>query len=374
MSVRFRPERNKWEASFVVRGRRIRVLRDLKKDAIEFEKDAKKKQLGIDEIEPDKIEIGEAFKMYFEDRSGEKTSFRNDRRYFNLAHHFLTEVRGLEFLNDISLQDLEALQKWLLKEQILGGEKKEVKEEWRASTVNRAFHTYRHLFSKMCAWGKLAKDPGQYLSTIPEALVNREPLTREIFLKVQAAAPAWFKDVFEFLYHTGARGSSVERLTWEWIDLKARRLHLDSHKGPKAEEKRIELPIIDPVFAVLVRVRNRWPEFQSGPVFRYDNGDPVQADRISKVGCRLIKAAGYPDVDLYGCRHALASELTDAGAPTEVVRQLLGHSNIRTTQAYAKGTSKTTLAAALNLVRRDEMPPDATNENSKPAAASGDSE
>ncbi len=372
MSIRYRADRDKWEASIVLRGKRSRLQFSKKRDAEEAVRLAKLKKFDLNESISE-IEIGDSFKMYFDERSGDKVSKLNDRRYFNLAHHFLVEVRGLRYLSDITLQDLEALQKWLSKEQTLGGEKGEVKGALKASTVNRAFHTYLNFFSKMLQWGKIEKDPGRFLEKLPESLASREPLTREIFLKVHAAAPAWFKDVFDFLYHTGARGSSVERLTWERVDLRERILHLDSHKGARAEAKVITLPIIDPVFAVLARVRNKWPQIH-GPVFRYDNGEPVRADQISKVGNRLIKSCGYPEVDLYGARHALASELTDQGVPTEVVRQLLGHSNIQTTQGYAKGTSKVTLANALNLVRRDEMPPNATKEKLKTAVGSDDLE
>ena len=48
MSIRFRPDRKKFEASISLRGKRIRQLFDSKKQAQEFVRDVKLKKLGGD--------------------------------------------------------------------------------------------------------------------------------------------------------------------------------------------------------------------------------------------------------------------------------------------------------------------------------------
>jgi integrase len=396
MSVTWRADRKKWQVSITVNGRRRRILRTLKKDALDIEKTAKLNALGLAPVEElARVEIGAAFGEYHTQESKPRKSaacVSNDEWYFNLANHFLTSERGLDFVDQIGLQDLEALQKWLLLEQNLGPETEggfdRIKPAWSASSVNRAFHTYKHFFNKMCAWGKLEKNPAQYLSSLPEAAVKRESMTPAIYDQVMNyramiidketeepildkmgalqfhVTPDWFKDVLEFIYGLGPRGSSVERFGWPDVNFKERWLELETKKGAKALTKKIRLPMTDRMFALLIRVRNKWPE-ATGAVFRYDDGRPVKADRISKVGNRLIKLCGHAEVDLYGSRHGLASDLINAGVPIEVVRQLLGHSSTKTTQNYTKGTSMETLANALKLVRGQESAPDGT----KPATA-----
>lgn len=373
MSVRYRPEREKWEAAIVVRGKRRRPLFDTKKEALDAEKKAKLQKFEIDDKSITRIPIADSFRMYFEDVSAGKTSTANDRIYFNLGNHFLTEVRGLEYVDEITLQDLEALQKWLAKEQVL--EEGKVKVQWKATTVNRAFHTYDHFFNKMCAWGHLSKSPGQYLSSLTEEPVTREPLSLEMYQAIVAhpATTDWFKDVLEFIRDTGSRGSSIGRLSWPHVNLQERWFEIDMKKGAKAATKVIRLPMTDKVFALFVRIRNKWP-LAEGAVFRYDNGQPVRADVISKAGSRTLRACGFKEVDLYGARHGLASDLINAGVPIEVVRQLLGHASTKTTQTYTKGTSMETLNNALRLVRGSEVPPDATSSITKVAVGSDDLE
>lgn len=387
MSVRFRADRNKYEASVVIRGRRVRTYHSLKKDALDLDKKAKLKKLNLDQVEVEKIEIASGFADYFKHESSRKSemSKSNDRWYFNLANYFLTSDRGIEFLDQVTLQDLEALQKWLKLEQVFkeivvnsSGEEEmrdRKKPAWSASSVNRAFHTLNHFFARMCAWEKLSKNPAQYLAALPEQKVEKKPLTFEIYEKVMAhaEAPAWFRDVMEFIYGLGPRPTSVERFEWSRVNFKERWLELDSKKGAGAVTKVIRLPMTDRIFALLVRMRNKWPE-ATGEVFRYETGEPVRADRISKVGNRLIHACGYPDVVLYGARHGLAAELIDAGASTIVVQQLLGHANIQTTQGYAKNTKSETLLKNLNLVRGPSLAPDGTNDEIKIPIASGDLE
>lgn len=397
MSVRYRPDRLKWEASFTQRGRRCRQLFDLKKDALEFEKKAKLKKFDLDEVEVKRIEIAAGFSDYFKSDSVDKSAMSksNDRWYFNLANHFLTVDRELEFLDEISLQDLEYLQKWLLSEQKLKevvldketqkpvfdsetGEWKtrdRIKPAWSSSSVNRAFHTLKHFFNRMCAWEKLEKSPAQFLSMLPEQAAEKESLTFEIYQKVMShkETPEWFKDVMEFIYCLGPRPTSVERLIWPRVNFVERWLEIDSKKGSDATTKLIRLPMTDQVFALLVRVRNKWPE-ATGAVFRFNDGKPVSAGQISKVGNRIIHAQGFPGVVLYGARHGLAAELIDAGISLDVVQKLLGHASIKTTQGYTRGTKSATLLKALTLVRGPAVPPDATNEKLKTAVGSSDSE
>ena len=210
MSVKYREDRQKWQADLRFAGRG-RPLFDTRKEAIDAEKAAKLKKLGLGgEAERPKILIGVGFREYYDKESKprkSRVSAANDSWYFNLANQYLTGLR-LEHLDDIGLQHLEDLQRWLLPARSLGkevdeaGREREVKkDEWSPSTVNRAFHTYDHFFTKMCAWGYLDKNPALYLKSLPENPVKRAPMTDEIYQAVMSHkdTPVWFKDVLEFI-------------------------------------------------------------------------------------------------------------------------------------------------------------------------------
>lgn len=50
---------------------------------------------------------------------------------------------------------------------------------------------------------------------------------------------------------------------------------------------------------------------------------------------RARVAAGLPDVNFHDLRHACATILLSLGVPLDVVRDILGHSTIKTTERYA---------------------------------------
>jgi integrase len=386
MSVRYRPDRDKWQAEITIRGKRLRPLFNTKREAEDAVRRAKLKALEIDDIQLERIAIAAGVETYYQDVSAGKSlkSKANERLYFNLALHYWLSQRSLEWLDEISLQDLEGLQKWIrpareltIESDFVNGKERKIKKDtWSASTVNRAFRTYAHFFNKMCAWGKLEKSPAQFIESLPQRPTRRATLTRDMYeaLLAHSKTQAWFKDVLEMMWLYGARGSSIERLTWDRINFKDRVIELDTKKGAKAETKLIMIPMIDEAFRLLIRVRNKWPEAKDA-VFRYDDGRPTQADVISRAGTRALRACGFNGVNLYGARHGLASDLIDAGIPIEVVRQLLGHSSIQTTQRYTKGTKTETLATALRVVRvEDPSAPIGTKPETEIAVASGDPE
>ena len=45
--------------------------------------------------------------------------------------------------------------------------------------------------------------------------------------------------------------------------------------------------------------------------------------------------AGMPEVHFHDLRHSCASILINAGVPLEVIRDVLGHTSVKTTERYA---------------------------------------
>jgi site-specific recombinase XerD len=71
-------------------------------------------------------------------------------------------------------------------------------------------------------------------------------------------------------------------------------------------------------------------------VFCKSNGFPYSPDCISKGFKKLIRLGGLDDeFHFHSLRHSFASNLISKGVPIFHVSQLLGHSNISTTQIYS---------------------------------------
>ncbi len=143
--------------------------------------------------------------------------------------------------------------------------------------------------------------------------------------------------------NTGMRQGELFALTWEAVDLRLNTLSvLASHsKGNKTRT----LPLNAEAHAVLTAIK---PETARGLVFK----SPVTGEKfnnVKKAWAEITKAAKVPDLRWHDMRHDFASQLVMRGAPLYTVQQLLGHTNSRMTQRYAK-LAPSTLADAVNML------------------------
>jgi site-specific recombinase XerD len=358
MSIRYRPDREKWELAIVVEGKRKRLLFDTKSEASSYCVDGRRGQTFSD---TSSITIEDAIKIYSRDVSSAKTSTsrKNERLYFNLMYHFLTGKK-LEQLHEIKYGHMLALQNWLLTPKTLD----EKSYKWSNATVNRAFNSIKDFFVFFVRDGKIPSSPCTHLAQLQCEDNSRRPMTFSDFKLAFEKAPHWFRPTMLFIRLTASAPSSVARLKWDDVNFEDREIVITRRKGAKGKWRRIHQPMTDELYELL-----KSQPLAHSHVFSNEHGEPLSADWCSDVGNRAIRAAGLaPDMVLYCIRHSLASDLTDANVSLEVVRQLMGHSNIRTTQGYAKPKTET-LASALKLVRGKEMPPRC--HQGKEAVASG---
>lgn len=345
VNISFRKDREKWQVTYWHLGKRKRPLFDEKREADNF---ARQVRLGLTPETRDSITIAEASKQYFERVSGRKNSKSriNDRRYLNLHFHFMTVERGIEKLRTIELADVEAFRDWLPRQKEYDGKEMSM----GPGTVNRCLRVLKHFFKRHVQWKSIPESPCLYLEFLEEVPTERKVMTVEQYQAMFEKLESWMQPVVYFSFLTGAPPSCIERLTWADVDLQARTFSLLRKKGARAQWKRIPMAMTEPTFALLVAIRNQWPVAE-GEVFRDNRGCRIRADRITRKAGEALKAAGIKGVTLYGLRHALASDLTMAGTPTELVRQAMGHQSIATTQRYANKLHLTAISGALESVR-----------------------
>lgn len=356
--VSYREDRSKWQVCYYVDGKRKRRQFKEKPAADNF---ARKIRIGMSPDELDSIPLIEAGRKYFASESQRKNpkSRANDKRYINLHFHFMNYERGIENLASVSLEDMEAFRDWLptLMFEPWQNENPKTKAllphkpmSMGPKTVNRCLAVIKHMYKKCIHWKHIETTPCEYLEFLEAEDNDRPAMTGPEYLQALRHAPAWFSPTLQFIYLTGAAASSVARLTWNDIDFDTRTFSLLRKKGRKAKWKRIPQAMTDPLFALLIMVRNEWPNAQTA-VFRDEAGLPLAADTITKFGNIVIKASGVKDRTLYCLRHGLASDLTEANVATEIVRQVMGHASITTTQRYANKGGLRAVAGAIAKVR-----------------------
>jgi site-specific recombinase XerD len=356
MSLRFRPDRKKWELSIKDGGKRKRLLFDTKREAADHLAPPVTDSKPVCLETQSSITLESAIASYFSARSSTKSrcSKAGERRTFNLKYHFLVSEKGLTYLDQVRYSHLVELQNWLGQPRVYKGKQM----HWSPSTVNRAFNSIKDFYVYWVRNETLKSSPAVHVKSLSAPENARRPMTDEEYVRVHRASDDWFRPVVTFMYMSASASSSVARFRWEDVNFEAKEVTITRRKGKSAPWRRKTYPMLDDMAKLLADYRLSYPlAKQRDVVFRNEHGKALTAEWCSRVGMRAVRAAGLSGVYFYGLRHALASDLTDANVSMEVIRQLMGHSNIRTTQRYAQPKSDT-MIAALRLVRGQEMPPE----------------
>jgi integrase/recombinase XerD len=149
--------------------------------------------------------------------------------------------------------------------------------------------------------------------------------------------PLYLRDValLELLYASGLRASEAADLTRNQINFI---LGVTRVIG-KGNKERI-VPVGKPALSALQRYLDELrpnlarDDKPSDHVFLSRTGGPLTRIVIWQVVKRHAKRAGLTGVYPHMLRHSFATHLLSGGADLRVVQELLGHSNIQTTQIY----------------------------------------
>jgi Site-specific recombinase XerD len=72
-----------------------------------------------------------------------------------------------------------------------------------------------------------------------------------------------------------------------------------------------------------------------GPLLIRDNGQPATGRWLSSQQYRHWRAIGLPHVHNHRLRHTFCTEMLDQGSDSMIVRDMMGHASVQTTQGYA---------------------------------------
>lgn len=141
--------------------------------------------------------------------------------------------------------------------------------------------------------------------------------------------------LLEMLYAGGLRASELAELDISAVDLRLGTVRVLG----KGNKERI-VPLGRPALQATARyLRDQRPlllreEDRTHRLFLSRTGQPITRVVVWQIVKRHAKRAGLRDVHPHTLRHSFATHLLAGGADLRVVQELLGHSNIRTTQVY----------------------------------------
>lgn len=205
-----------------------------------------------------------------------------------------------------------------------------------------AHQDYRNLraaFNKAIFWGYLAENIllkiklPKTLKPLPLFITKTELMTI-----IEKTENQEFKDFFLMAFHTGMRREELRLLRWSSINLKDRNimLHNTENFTTKNKKERV-IPINDTLFNML---SSRIPKIMSVKrdeyIFSKFLNIPYSKDFITRSFKKVVRELNLDDkVHLHTLRHSAASAMAQNGVSLFVIKEILGHEDLATTQIYS---------------------------------------
>lgn len=210
------------------------------------------------------------------------------------------------------------------------------------SNQNCALRTLRRMLSLAQEYGILDSVPKVKLRRENQRTAVWDTKMEEAFLKV---APQPLKDVFLICHDSGMRPDEVMRLKWDDVLWEKSLIYVE--KGKTRRSTRY-VPLSDRVRnALRVRLNDAQSDKKKKSVSpwvfssnRAKSGH-IEHTSIERPFRKARKDAKLPDdLVLYSARHSFATDLLDQTGNLMLVKNVLGHESVATTQKYLHPSMK----------------------------------
>jgi site-specific recombinase XerD len=219
------------------------------------------------------------------------------------------------------------------------------------ATINRRLNALKHFFDfcldQQLVGGNPVK-PSHFVRRgrpLPKALSRAQ--VQRLFAQIDHPMD---RALFLVMLRCGLRVSEAAQLKLEHIDWEQQALHIVQGKGRK--DRRVYLSP-DAVASVHQCLEQHPGTRAHGYVFwnRKRQTRPLSVKAIQKKMERYAKAAGVP-ASCHSLRHTFASNLLEHGAEVVTIRDFLGHSQIASSERYAKVSSQQVKQAYLRTMQK----------------------
>ena len=211
----------------------------------------------------------------------------------------------------------------------------ELKGKISNSTINGNLRVLKRCFNLAIEmesekWEAIIKNPVKKVKFLKVEQKERRLLSIDDFNKLLANSEGTIHDIILFAGHTGARITNITDIKWEHIDFKEDVVTLIKTKGNKI----IKIPMDDALRQMLFeREKNRINEYVFNSRFntKYANGQGIR-----KEFKKVLERAKLTDVTPHRIRHFFGTLQSEASLDLSTLKDLMGHSDIKTTMIYSQ--------------------------------------
>lgn len=319
-----------WWVDYTFRGQRIRKpISKKKSDALSYEAQAKTDILHKRHTLPknEKKKFSELAMDYDRLHARHKKSYKTDKALLkSLSVYF-----GDYTIADIAIDAAGLIDHYKadrITARVRKGHKFPQGKAISKTTINRELALLRHMMSKAVEWGHISfnplagrkmmfpEKPKESILTIEELrcliTLAREPLKTQIIIAL----------------NTGMRKNEILKLKWDSVNLRERFIKTRS----KTDKIRI-IPLNDDLYTLLSEMSLR----RGGRDYVMENPNTGKPFTENKEAWKfLLKRSRIKNFRFHDLRHCFATYALLNGGDLISLKEILGHTDIRTTSRYAK--------------------------------------
>ncbi|MEE9449657.1 MAG: tyrosine-type recombinase/integrase, partial [Ignavibacteriaceae bacterium] len=215
------------------------------------------------------------------------------------------------------------------------------------------FRTLKAALSKAVVWGYIDENPLKKIK--PPRLKKSLPVfisKSELELILDKTKTVMLKDLFTTAFYSGMRLGEIVNLVWECVDFKRKVIIVKNINGFTTKNKKERIIPMNSVVESLMMDRfcKTNNVDNNNYIFNRVMGIKLNEDYVSKKFKVAVRDCGLNDnIHFHTLRHSFASRLIQKGVSVFVVKELLGHEDIKTTQIYSHLQTEN-LTEAVNLL------------------------
>ncbi len=143
-----------------------------------------------------------------------------------------------------------------------------------------------------------------------------------------------YRDIYLFAFFTGMRRGEILSLAWKNIDLEKNIIVVKNGDGFTTKNKKDRIVPICNTLKILIDKRAALRKNEL--LFTTSNGVKYYEPMITRRFKTAVKRAGLDErIHFHTLRHSFASALVQNGVSLYVIKELLGHQDIKTTMVYS---------------------------------------
>ncbi|MCL4548366.1 MAG: tyrosine-type recombinase/integrase [Bacteroidetes bacterium] len=215
------------------------------------------------------------------------------------------------------------------------------------------YRTLKAAFSKAVLWNYIPENPFKKIKS-PKAAKSFPIFISETELQsiLDITKEIYMRDLFFTAFYTGMRLGELVNIKWSWIDLKQNQITVKCSEEftTKSKKERI-IPFNQSLKIILINHKPRIFIIGSDDfIFTDSRGNKLNEDYVSKKFKEYVRAAKLDDkIHFHTLRHSFASLLVQRGVSLYIIKELLGHEDLATTQIYSH-LQQQNLRDAVNLL------------------------